>query len=474
MNPMLAGVGLTAMKKVLDLFKRDKDNIAQGLKADSLIDFTQVCRVEPITLIDADCLYLDSLPDVQQSLLSIFAGYYLQALAISTSIGKINVMRHLDRLNPTRSGSGAVTSAATWLLASESYKDALPTFEKKIALEADPSYVHDRYGNNTESTQASYDLNSAKFDEQIRQNNIANDFKDYDIEFNRMKFYSDSRMSELELKQRTEEAQRNFELNKEKFGFDKAMRLAQQELAEKGLALQEASRQDRLNSSEFGFGKDTMSTLKELTNLSVGKMFSVEITDGISKGTFPVSVRLIASALPTSSMIHILTIGNKDLSGKERWHGFKSGRLDFIKDLIFCQDLIDEHRRNLIKDKEGVYSEMVRRSSNNKIAGTFTLNPSIATASNIAVISDTTADQLELHLNGKISDFKIRQKMMENTYLMILAVIDKEWERVTIYHRGLHLPTEVSVRDMRAANKGSGIDVGSVLAAYRMGNSPNI
>lgn len=42
------------------------------------------------------------LPDVLQSLQSIFSGYYLQALAISTNIGKINVVKHLDKLNPNR------------------------------------------------------------------------------------------------------------------------------------------------------------------------------------------------------------------------------------------------------------------------------------------------------------------------------------------------------------------------------------
>ena len=142
--------------------------------------------------------------------------------------------------------------------------------------------------------------------------------------------------------------------------------------------------------------------------------------------------------------------------------------------MILCLDLIDEHRRNLMKDKDGIYSNLVSRSNNNAIAGAFSINPSISTASNMVIMSDSTADKLELYFNGKLSDFHIREKMMKNTYLMIVAVIEKEWERVTFYHRGLHFPTEVSLRDIRAANKGSGPDIASILSAYRAGNSPSL
>jgi hypothetical protein len=359
-------IGLGMIRKITDLWS--------GAKSDSLIDYTQVARVEPIVLIDTDCLYLESLSDVQQSLLSIFAGYYLQAVAISTSIGKIEVMRHLDKLNPRRNPGDSAVDSMGWLLAQESYTHGLPMSNKGIALEANALFPN----------------------------------------------------------------------------------------------------QDSDNDTTVAFHRDTLKDLSELANLSVGKTFSVEITDGLHKASIMIAIRLMASSLPTSSLIHILSLASQDNSMKERYHAWRAGRLEFIKDLCFCQDLIDAHRKNLMADKDGIYTNLIKRARGNMLSTIVSGNPSVATSSNIVIISDTTAEQLELELNGKISSFAIREKMMKATYIMLMCVIDKQWERVTIYHRGIHLPTSVSVRDLKASNKGSGPDVSDILKAYQMGNPASL
>lgn len=360
----LGSLGLSLIRKVTDLWA--------GAKSDSLIDYTQVGRVEPIVLIDADCLYSEHLSDVQQSLLSIFAGYYLQAVAVSTTVGKVDVMRQLDKLNPRRNPGDSAANTMGWLLATESFKHKLPTPQDCVALE---------------------------------------------------------------------DASNN---------------------------------QEKDSESEFGLGRDTISNLKELSNLSVGKLLSVEITDGLHKATIPISVRLMASTLPTASLIHILALGNKDNSMKERFHGWKSGRLEFVKDLCFCQDLIDEHRKNIMNDKDGIYTNLLKRQRGNQLSTLVSGNPSVATASNLVIMSSNTAAQLELNINGKLSDFKSREKVFKVGYLMILVIIDENWGRVTFYHRGIPMPTEVSVRDLKAGNKGNGVDVADVLKAYSMGSSPSL
>jgi len=58
--------------------------------------------------------------------------------------------------------------------------------------------------------------------------------------------------------------------------------------------------------------------------------------------------------------------------------------------------------------------------------------------------------------------------------VMSMAVIDKQWERVTFYHRGIDMHTEVGMRDLKIANKGSGPDVSDILKAYQMGNAPSL
>jgi len=433
-SEILTGFGV--FTKIRDMWGKGSSSGAAGVMADSLIDYTKVARVEPIVLIDTDCLYLDEIHEVQQSLLTIFAGYYLQAMAISATIGNVNVMRNLDKLNPSRSaGDNAANTGMGWLLAQESYKHKLPTYGDKFSMEA----VND-------------DIDKFIIDEdQFRKiideavEDAAKNRKDFDA---------------AELKAKIADIEKKFK------SVSEAQAKIKAEMEKNNIKLDEKS---------FSIGRDTLKDLKELANLSVGKMFSVEITDGVHKGSMPVSIRLMASSLPSANLIHILSIGSKDdTSFKERYHGWKSGRLAFWKDLCLCQDLIDAHRHNLMADKDGIYTNIVKRARDNMISGVVTANPSIATASNLAIISSNTAEKLELHINGSLKTFSAREKVFKNTYLMILAVIDAQWGRVTFYHRGLHLPTSVSIRDLKAANKGSGPDVSDILKAYQLGNSPSL
>jgi hypothetical protein len=353
----LENFGISAIRKITDLWA--------GARADSLIDYTKTSRVEPVCLIDSDVLYADVLPDVMQSLLSIFAGYYLQAVAISTTIGHISVDSHLGKLNPRRDVLDSAAQGATngFLFVTENYADRLP-------------------------------------------------------------LYGDSRPS--------------------------------------------------VSMEETKIDRDTVSTVKELSNLSVGKLLNVEIIDGAHKASIPISIRLMASTMPSSNLVHILSVGSKDNSAKERYHGWKSGQLSGIKDMIFCQDIIDEHRKNLMKDDVGIYTALLKRNRANQISTLVSGNPSVATASNIAVMSSASAEQLELQTNLRLSNFANREKLFKSTYLMLLVVIDKQYDQVTIYHRGIDLPTEISAKGLKAANKGSGPDVSDILKAYQVGNSPSL
>lgn len=359
----LNDTGLSLIRKIADLWA--------GAKADSLIDYTRSARVEPICMIDNDLVFWEELTEVQQSVLSIISGYYLQAWAISVNVGRIEVMRHLDRLNPSRSVIDSGVDSLGWVMAAESYKHRLPSYDGSIAMEAERDKRKD--------------------------------------------FESGSTI--------TKETQQ--------------------------------------------------AVYRELANLSVGKLLNVTISDQGHTADIPVNVRLIASALASDSLVHILSVGNQDTSAKERYHQWRSGRLEFIRDLVLCQDLIDAHTNNLMSADQ-VYSNMLKRRQGNRLSTLVSANPSIATASNVAVISSTSVEQLELKINGDLKDFKTRQKVFEATYLMLLVVVEKEWNRVTIYHRGIPLPTKVSVRDLKAANKGSGPDVGEILKAYRLGNAPSL
>jgi hypothetical protein len=380
-----AGVGLNNIHEIVDLW--------QAGKAESLIDYTRVTRVEPIVLLDNAVLFNDLTPEVMQSLLNTFAGYYLQAVAISATVGKINIIRHLDKLNPSRNpvDSGAYGVFAEKLggrlFAQENYKFRLPRLTDQVALES-----IDRY-----------DLLPVSGGTTI--------------------------------------------------------------------ALEDDNKEKRTG---FAAGKESIQSVKELSNLSVGKLLSVEITDGQHKAEIPVAIRLMAASLPSQTVAHILSLGKKDTSVMARWHGWRSGRLAFWKDLVMCNDLIEDHRNALMHDKDGLYRQIVARKSKNRFAGILSGNPSVATASNMAVITKETADKIELETVGTLNDFRTRQKLFEPTSLMILVVINPDYDRATFYYRGIAEKTDVSMRDLKAANKGSGPDVADILRAFTQGHAPSL
>lgn len=466
----LSSIGLTSIKKAL--------NFLHAAKTDSLIEYTQPARVEPIVMIGGDCLFTEALPLVQQSVLSLFAGYYLQAVAINASVGKVSVHKTLDKLNPSRSASATVLSGSSWIMAQEAYRDRLPTFN-------DPR---------TKNDQVAFE---ALDRDQIANAQLELNYKTFDL--NESKYFYERGLKEDEVQRRIVEADRNYELNLKKFDAERADQLRREELErqkivadkDKDSFLREQAKigndnaaarlkidQDRYNDdksrSSLSFGRDTTRDLKELADLSVGKIFMVDIEDGLHRLQLPVSIRLMASSLPPKQLVHILSHDSKDTSVKERFHAWRSGRLEFWRDIVACSDLIDAHRDTIMKDKTGIYSDILKRNRTNQFAALLSGDPSIATASNIAIISDDTASQIEDEIGGRLHDFKTRQKIFAKTYLMFLVVIDKQYERVTFYHRGINQATELGVRDLKASQKGNGPDVSDILRAYTMGQNPRL
>lgn len=363
-------------------------DLLRSARSDSLVEFTKPARVEPIVLMDDRVVNLSFTHDIMQSLTSIFSGYYLQAVALSVNVGRVDVIDLLDRVNPNRSLDDNLVKGVTNLgmragfESAESYRYSLPIPGEAIGLEH--------------------------------------------------------------------------------FGLENVY---------------DAVDQDTGDVSQTGLIKSTGDSIKvaqEMSNLSVGKLLEVEIESDGHKAVFPVSVRLIATAAPPKGVIHTLSLGQRNTSVKDRWHAWRSGQLEFVRDLVLCQDLIDAHKQGLLKDSSGIYSASIKRRRTNRLSAILSGQPSVATASNIVVIADQTRKELEREIGGRLSHFRTREKMFKETYAMLMVVVDPEWENVTIYHRSIETPTELSAGDLKFANKSKGPDVAEIMKAYQMGNSPSI
>lgn len=500
-------------------------------KSDSLISYTKATRVEPICIIDNRVLHLSYTHDILQSLNSLFAGFYLQAAALSVNIGKINVGNMLGHLNPDQQSRNPALEhlLATPVSPQEDYRFGLPKASPRLGLEALPPHpltaasrdfidtvahasgmtadqvaaarargerwasaiadpgdgntiggpgVHSQHTAKPFEGEQPAPFQSAHFDERPfhgaayvhddsldeKANKAAKDRFEYEQNFNRKEHETTERerrnhhdASELHRKQEHEKKVDDHRRAKQTHDDAERMRTA---------------------SVSVAFSDNLGKGLAEAGNLSVGRTYTVDITDGGHKASIPVQIRLLTTECASDLLVHILSdqAKVKTSTAKERAFGFKLGELKFWKDIVFATDLIDEHKKAMLGDKTGVYKEIMNRRAAGQNRDTVAFfdegHLSVGTASSLVVTTRETIKDLETVIGGKWSNFAVRQKVFDRSYLMIVAVVDPDYDHVTFYYRGIELPTELSVKDLKKAGKDSNSDILALMQALQQGNAP--
>lgn len=218
--------------------------------------------------------------------------------------------------------------------------------------------------------------------------------------------------------------------------------------------------------------RETQKHLADLAlNLSTGIMLNVDITINEHTATIPVTVRLITTMTDPNVLKQMVLYSAKDKSIKARYTGYKTGELS-LKDLMFATDLIDAHRDGLLRDDSGKYADIIARKNKNRLSGFVSANPSVSTASNIMIISKDNLEIIEGELGSKMSNFKVRQRVFKDTYLIMMVIVDPRWEQITIYHRGIPTSTDVGFKDLKNQKAANGLDMTEILKSYQLGRSP--
>lgn len=227
-------------------------------------------------------------------------------------------------------------------------------------------------------------------------------------------------------------------------------------------------------------GVDAPKSLKESENLAVGKL--LEITVGKGKdadGVFQILARLRSQEMRSNLLVDTMSMdqGRDDSlwqQFKERWHGWRSGELRLVRDIMLAQDLIEKHRKNLMEDTTGYYQSQRKEDRRHFWSSLLTRDPSVAGASSIFVMTSETARELERKMRGSLDRYSDREKLFSRTRGMLLVVVDQDWEQVTIYHRSIKDPTEVTVSEIKRLNKKGGPDIMEILQAFRQSRTPSI
>lgn len=348
--------------------------VKNGTSVRALSDLSRPARIEPMMLVEQSLQNQPYMEDVSKLALSVFTGYYMQAVSMLMNVGRIDTLKVFDTLNPERS---LAPSIKDYVWSQEAYADGLP------------------------------DMSA--------------------------------------FAQRQEQGL-----------------LASLEAFDPGAAEQGAAVVD-----------DMTKKLYEAENLAVGKLINVELKDGDEKVKLPVIIRLLPAAMNGRSLTHIFTAGGRDSWG-ERFELARAGLIRPIKDLFFGIDMLDEHRRALMNDTSGAYTKILDRRRENARKAILSGKVSAADASNIAVISAETAKEIGRGLYGDLKNKAVRDKVFDNSYLLLLLVVNEKWEKVTVYHRGLDVSTEYTFKEIKGAEKGKGQDITEIFKFLNQSFGANV
>lgn len=385
------------------------------------------------------------LPDVAQIAQSQFTGYLLRAFSLhNISISNVSVAQRLEPFSTHRSASTALAL---------SMRAGMESFDDRLFVEGDTRELPEDVLEIAQESQNDADLAYAR--EKAR---LQTQFEHQ----GRAQSAADARSAAAQSAKDAKDAQTKAERD----ASEHAKVVADKNASD----LKDARDLDK--GFEVGAGK--VIDMSEAANLAVGKMVNVTITANGNSVNVPLAVKLNCFFMASMPLLHIMASGSQDIGFSARWKKWWHGGIDFWKDLVMCQDLIDAHSKNLKADKTGIYLQMMQRRAGNSKAAMVSGMPSANSASNIIILSSDSAAALELRVGGKLKDFKTRQRIFQEGYGMLLFVIDDKWGRVRIYTRDIPEFTEVSERDIKASAKGTGPDIGDILSAFRAGSSPRL
>jgi hypothetical protein len=472
-----AAVGLLAAKISEQSFGKAvsvaKVAMAAG-KADSLISFSQAARVEPILLMDQKAVYVPGIEDVVHTMNSLFTAYYLQSIALDTTLSGVKVIKRLDKFNPDRSLSEA-TSA---FFSQESFNRGLPVVGTNLGLEAyGPAFENQKkvplnrvdLGDAIAQAMQQERLKQTVRDQTMPQKNAL----DAREAVNKQTIADSIDTPERrEAKAMVDAAiKAKIEATYPKDTPEQRMKRALEDAEIKKFVEDQYAKIPENNSSMAT--KDISKMVTDVANLAVGKVIEVTITENDQTARIPVTIRMRVTSMPSPVLVETLAVGGVDVTAGSRWKAWRAGELGFWSDIVLAQDRIDAHRNAVRKDKSGFYNAVYSRANKNLSAEILGAGPSVGTASAIIVITEQTRKDLERQIGGRLNDYKVRQNIFINTFSMLMCVVDPEWENVTIYHRGIEMPTELSMKYLASSSKGTGPDVAEIMKAYQLGSAPH-
>lgn len=211
-------------------------------------------------------------------------------------------------------------------------------------------------------------------------------------------------------------------------------------------------------------------TAKDIDNLAVGQLVDVTIEKNGKKATLPVQIRLRTIGADPAVMREILALGGEDRSRSAMLRKFRVGEITEYRDLVANTQYIDRYRQAAMADTSGYFRAAYKRANKGLLATLLTGEASMGVASSIAVTTTDTIRDVEAVIDGRFSDFRVRQRIFDDSLMMLLFVIDQDHDTVTLYTRDIEQAGVYAIKDLKGGGKSN--DLTDILKVFMEGRNP--
>lgn len=245
----------------------------------------------------------------------------------------------------------------------------------------------------------------------------------------------------------------------------------------------------RGDEDELSVKEQTLSSKVEYLDKvqAVGKVVEIKFTlddtsrDGSCKTemkdvVIPVQVRLLTTLTDGTVMNGILTSNEDDITFTSRLKDVFSGRIRFFKDFIMAQDLIKNQKKILFKEGADAYNEILKRYNNSAMLTILNRgNVGYGKISSIYIMTEEDENNIKKKFGSGLNSTKIRDTIFNNSLAMIIAVVDREWERVTIYVKDTAGASTSTFSEFRkAGDTDFGAQLADVVKSLSLGSASSI
>ncbi len=161
---------------------------------------------------------------------------------------------------------------------------------------------------------------------------------------------------------------------------------------------------------------------------------------------------------------------------KKRYLQYKTGEISFFKDFLLAMDIQKDRRKSMKADRSGILSDMIKKQENSlfdtmlKYLSVYKNKQNIANT--IMIVNANDFNMVCNKYNIDFNKYRDRQSFFNKSFTMMLASIDENYNKVSIYFHGLEQYGTYTFNQIMNNAKTEKYDLTDIMKAYSKGIAP--